>query len=225
MIMHLAEHLEIPLRDRNGLLLAAGYAPAYPERPLESVDMAPVRQALERFLRTHEPYPALVIDRHHNLLAGNDALTTLTAGVAPELLEAPANALRVALHPEGMARRTVNLAEWSAHVLQRLRREVRMTADPQLQALYDELKGYPGVEHEPPGEAPASSEIVVPLRLRDQDGSELAFFGTITTFGTPADITLAEVAVEAFYPANARTAMRLLGDIGAVMAPGASSDA
>ena len=143
-----------------------------------------------------------MIDRHHNLLAGNDALTTLTAGVAPELLEAPANALRVALHPEGMARRTVNLAEWSAHVLQRLRREVRMTADPQLQALYDELKGYPGVEHDPPGDAPASSEIVVPLRLRDQDGSELAFFGTITTFGTPADITLAEVAVEAFYPAN-----------------------
>ena len=95
----------------------------------------------------------------------------------------------------------------------RLRREVRITADPQLQALYDELKGYPGVELDPPGETPPSSEIVVPLRLRDEDGSELAFFGTITTFGTPADVTLAEVAVEAFYPANARTAMRLLGDI------------
>jgi transcriptional regulator with XRE-family HTH domain len=223
MIVHLAAHLEIPLRERNGLLLAAGYAPIYGERPLESAEMAPVRRALDRFLRAHEPFPALVTDRYHNLLTANDALATLTAGVAPELLAAPANALRVALHPDGMAPRTVNLGEWSAHLLHRLRREARITGDAQLQALHDELACYPGVEVQaPPGE-PGASEIIVPLRLRDDTGGELAFFSTIATFGTAIDVTLAEVAVEAFYPANARTAAHLLGDIG-VLAAGAPAD-
>ncbi|MDQ6804036.1 MAG: helix-turn-helix domain-containing protein [Actinomycetota bacterium] len=216
MLLHLAEHLEVPLRERNGLLLAAGFAPLYDERSLDSEEMAPVRQALDRFLRAHEPYPALVIDRHHSLLAANDAVATLTAGVSPELLEPPANALRVALHPQGMAPRTVNLGEWSAHLLERLRREARITGDATLDALYDELASYPGVELLASREAviPAA-EIVVPLRLRDDAGEEHAFFSTIATFGTAVDVTLAEVSVEAFYPANARTAMRLLGDVGA----------
>lgn len=215
MIVHLAEHLEIPLRERNSLLLAAGYAPLYAERSLDAEEMEPVRQALDRFLRAHEPYPALVIDRYHNLLAGNDALAMLTDGVAAELLEPPANALRIALHPRGMAPRTVNLGEWSAHLLGRLRREARITGDAELRSLYDELAGYPGVELEPAHEIVAAAEIVVPLRLRDDAGGELAFFGTLATFGTAVDITLAEVAVEAFYPANAHTAMRLLSDVGA----------
>ncbi len=178
--------------------------------------MAPFRQALDRFLRAHEPYPALVVDRHHNLLAANDAVATLTDGVASELLEPPANALRIALHPQGMASHTVNLAEWSGHLLERLRREARITGDPTLAALHEELVRYPGVEPAlSPETAVRATEIVVPLRLRDAAGEELAFFSTLATFGTAVDITLAEVAVEAFYPANARTATRLLGAIGA----------
>ena len=166
MVLHLAEHLEIPLRERNGLLLAAGYAPLYPERSLDTDEMQPVRQALDRFLRAHEPYPAIVIDRHHNLLASNDALGMLIEGVAPELLEPPANALRIALHPDGMAPRTVNLGEWSAHLLQRLRREARITGDPELDRLHQELASYPGVEPEPPHEPTNGADIVLPLRLR-----------------------------------------------------------
>jgi transcriptional regulator with XRE-family HTH domain len=220
MVMHLAEHLEVPLRERNGLLLAAGYAPLYGEHSFESEEMLPVRQALDRFLRAHEPYPAIVIDRHHNLLAANDALAALTDGVAAELLEPPANALRVALHPRGMAPRTVNFGEWSGHLLGRLRREARITGDQELQSLHRELAGYPGVQSEPLQEAVAAAEIVVPLRLRTDSG-ELAFFSTIATFGTALDITLAEVAIEAFYPANARTAMRLLRDVGATEFPNA----
>ncbi|MBV9049819.1 MAG: helix-turn-helix transcriptional regulator, partial [Solirubrobacterales bacterium] len=121
MVLHLAEELQVPLRERNGLLLAAGYAPAYAERPLDTPDMDSVRQAIDRFLRAHEPYPAVVVDRHHDLVAANDALTLVLEGVSPDLLEPPANALRVALHPRGMAPRTVNLGEWSAHLLARLR--------------------------------------------------------------------------------------------------------
>ena len=145
MVLRLADHLDIPLRERNRLLLAAGYAPLYAERSLEEPEMAPVHQALDRFLRAHEPYPAVVIDRHHNLVSANDALGALLEGVAPALLEPPANALRVALHPDGMAPRTLNLDEWSAHLLHRLRREAALTADPELGRLHDELAGYPGV--------------------------------------------------------------------------------
>jgi transcriptional regulator with XRE-family HTH domain len=213
MVLHLAEHLEVPLRERNGLLLAAGYAPLYGERRLERPEMAPVREALERFLRAHEPYPAVVIDRHYNLVSGNDAVGLLTDGVAPDLLEPPANTLRVTLHPRGMAPRIVNLEEWSGHLLHRLRRQASVTGDPALERLHEELSAYPGVSTEAPEEI-SGAEIVLPLRLREGDG-ELAFFGTVSTFGTAMDITLAELSIEAFYPANARTATRLLRDIGA----------
>jgi transcriptional regulator with XRE-family HTH domain len=214
MVIRLSEELEVPLRGRNALLLAAGYAPVYAERPLDAPEMEPVRQAIDRFLRAHEPYPAVVVDRHHNLLAANDALELLLAGVAPELLEPPANGMRIALHPDGMAPRTLNLAEWSAHLLHRVRREVQITQDPELATLYEELAGYPGVRVDPQRPETHPSDILLSLRLLDTDGSsELAFFSTLSTFGTAADITLAELAIEAFYPANARTAMRLLRDI------------
>jgi transcriptional regulator with XRE-family HTH domain len=214
MVLHLAEHLEVPLRDRNGLLLAAGYAPVYAQRELETPEMEPVRQALDRFLRAHEPFPAVVVDRHYDLVSSNDAVALLTDGVAPSLLEPPANALRITLHPEGMAPRIANLGQWSAHLLQRLRRQAAVTGDPELERLYDELSSYPGVSTDAAPDDGA--EIVLPLRLRDGDGEgELSFFSTISTFGTAVDITLAELAIEAFYPANARTAARLLHDIGA----------
>jgi hypothetical protein len=176
--------------------------------------MGAVKEALDRFLRAHEPYPAVVVDRYHNLIAANDALDLLLAGVAPDLLEPPANGMRIALNPRGMAPRTLNLPEWSAHLLQRVRREAHITGDPRLAELYDELVSYPGVRVTPwEGELQAA-DIVLPLRLLDTDGeSELAFFSTLSTFGTAADITLSELAIEAFYPANAHTAMRLLRDI------------
>jgi len=214
MVLHLAEQLDVPLRERNGLLLAAGYAPEYTERSLDTQEMELVRQALDRFLRAHEPYPAVVVDRHYGLVAANDAVGVLTAGVAPELLEPPANALRITLHPEGMAPRVANLEEWSAHLLQQVRRQASITADLELERLHDELAGYPGVSLQAPHGEGSGRAILLPLRLRDGK-QELEFFSTISTFGTPVDITLAELSIEAFYPANARTAARLLHDIGA----------
>jgi transcriptional regulator with XRE-family HTH domain len=209
MVLHLADRLDIPLRERNRLLLAAGFAPVFGERSLEEEEMRPVREALERFLAAHEPYPAVVVDRHWNLVLANRAVALLVEGVAPELLEPPANALRVTLHPDGMARRIVNLAQWSGHLLHRLRREIALTGDEQLDRLYAELAAYPGVSHEPEApEATASAEILVPLQLRRGD-AELALFSTVTTFGTALDVTLAELAVEAFYPANGETAAAL----------------
>jgi transcriptional regulator with XRE-family HTH domain len=209
MVLHLAERLEIPLRERNALLLAAGYAPAYGERPLDSEELAPVREALQRFLRAHEPYPALVLDRHMNLVLANDAVDGLTDGIAPELLEPPANALRATLHPEGMAPRILNFADWSAHLIHRLRREIAVTGDPVLEALLAELLEYPGVVAEPPpAESLAAAGIVLPLELRHGEG-RLSFFSTVTTFGTAADVTLAELSVEAFYPADEETAAAL----------------
>ncbi|HEY4828229.1 MAG TPA: helix-turn-helix transcriptional regulator, partial [Solirubrobacteraceae bacterium] len=214
MVLRLAEHLDIPLRERNRLLLAAGYAPLYVARSLEEPAMAPVHLALDRFLRAHEPYPAVVLDRHYNLVSSNDAVGVLTAGVAPDLLAPPANALRVTLHPEGMAPQIVNLTEWSAHLLHRLRRQAALTADPELERLHEELSSYPGVSVETPAEDASGSEILLPLRMRAGD-RELVFFSTISTFGTPVDITLSELMIEAFYPANAATATYLLEGIAA----------
>jgi transcriptional regulator with XRE-family HTH domain len=213
-VARLAETLEIPLRERNTMLLAAGYAPLYGERPLAAEEMAPVRTALDRFLRAHEPYPALVVDRRHELVAANDALLSLTAACAPELLEPPANAIRIALHPQGMAQFTLNLPEWSSLLLARLRREAAVTADPELERLHEEVSSYPGVTAEHAAAAHSGADVAVPLRLR-VDGAELAFLSTISTFGTPVDVTLSELAIEAFYPADAPTAMRLLADVGA----------
>ena len=213
MILRLAEELEVPLRERNPLLLAAGYAPVYTERPLEAPEMETVREALDRFLRAHEPYPAIVVDRYHHLVASNDALDLLLDGVAPELLEPPANGMRIALHPDGMAPRTLNLPEWSAHLLHRVSRQAQITGDPELTKLYEELIRYPGVEMAAVHAELQSNDIVLPLRLSDPEGGELAFFSTLSTFGTAVDITLSELAIEAFYPANAQTALRLLRSV------------
>jgi transcriptional regulator with XRE-family HTH domain len=209
MVLHLAERLEVPLRERNALLLAAGYAPIYGERSLADDDMALAREALDRFLAAHMPYPALVLDRTSTIVAANDAIAPLLEGVAPWLLEPPANGLRITLHPEGMAPRIANLPEWSAHLLHRLARRASITGDESLEQLYAELAAYPGVRSEAPAHDVAA-EIVLPLRLRSAAG-ELAFICTETTFGTAVDVTLAELSLEAFYPADDATARRYTG--------------
>jgi transcriptional regulator with XRE-family HTH domain len=202
MVLHLSDQLEVPLRDRNQLLLAAGFSPAFAERPLEAQEMSPVREALDRILKGHEPYPAVVVDRWWNLAGANAGIAMFTAGVAPRLMEPPVNALRVTLHPDGMAPRIRNLPEWRAHLLDRLRRQVAVTNDDRLAALYAEISDYPGGEESLPAHEPG---IAVPLRVDD-----LSFFSTISTFGTAVDITLAELAIEAFFPADEATSDYLL---------------
>jgi len=210
LLLHLAEHLDVPLRDRNTLLVAAGYAPVYGETGLDDDSMAPVRDALDTILRGHEPYPAVIVDAHWNLVAANAALGALLDGVAPQLLEPPVNALRVSLHPEGMAPRIENLGEWSAHLLERLQRQIAMSGDSALIELRDELARYPGVVDRTPPDDDVVSMLFVPLRLRATASAEaLAFFSTVATFGTALDITLAELSIESFFPADEATANAL----------------
>jgi transcriptional regulator with XRE-family HTH domain len=205
MVLLLADQLDVPLRDRNHLLLAAGYAPVYGRRALDHPDMAPVRDAIDRLLRGHEPFPAAVVDRTWNLVAANHGIGLLTQGVAAHLLEPPANALRLALHPEGMAPRIANLAEWRAHLLDGVNRQFALTGDPALAELHEELRGYPGGGDDACHRLPAEADIFVPLRLRSPYG-ELSFFGTVATFGTAVDANVAELAIESFFPADAATA-------------------
>lgn len=204
LLLHLAAHLDIPLRERNALLLAAGYAPVYGHRPLDDAAMAPVRAALDVVLRGHEPFPAVVVDRHWDLVAANAAaLGVLAGGVDPALLAPPANVLRASLHPDGLAPRIANLDQWSAHLVARLRREVDLYGDPALVALLEELCGYPGVVADPPPEDPAS-RLFVRLELRTETGA-LRFFSTVATFGTARDVTVEELAIESFFPADRAT--------------------
>lgn len=203
MVLRLAEQLAVPLRDRNVLLQAAGFARVFPERPLDDPALQIARQAVDQVLAGHEPYPALAVDRHWTLIAANDATMRLVTGVDPALLQPPVNVLRLALHPSGMAPRTANLAEWRAHLLARLGHQIQISGDPVLVRLLGELRNYPapdGPDHEVDAAA-----FVVPFRLITDTGI-LAFFSTVTVFGTPLDITLSELAVEAFYPADATTA-------------------
>ncbi|WP_243859756.1 helix-turn-helix domain-containing protein [Amycolatopsis arida] len=211
MVLLLCAHLDVPLRERNQLLLAAGYAPVYAEHALTAPELAAVRDAVRGLLRGHEPYPAVVVDRKWNLVEANSSIAVLVDGVAPALLEPPVNVLRATLHPNGMAPRIANLGEWRAHLLGRLRREVDVTADPDLTDLLRELRGYPCAEPVPEVLAPNPGDLVVPLRFR-YGGIELAFFSTVATFGTPLDVTLAELSIESFFPANAATAAVLRGD-------------
>jgi hypothetical protein len=201
MVVRLAERLDVPLRETNHLLLAAGYAPAYPDSGTED---SAVRAALRHVLAGYEPYPALVVDRHWEMLDANAGVALLLEGVAPEQLEPPVNALRLALHPEGVAPRILNLAEWRAHILARLRRQVAATHDPQLATLLTELRAYPGEEVE----LHAPDEIIVPLRIA-HDGGELRFMSIVTTFGTPLDASLQDLSIEAFLPADDATSERL----------------
>jgi transcriptional regulator with XRE-family HTH domain len=202
MIIRLAQQLDVPLRERNVLLLSGGYAPAYPDNGLAGPPMSAVHDAIEHVLRAHEPFPALVIDAHWDLVAANDAVPMLTHGAAPALLEPPVNVLRLSLHPEGMAARIVNLAEWRAHLLHRLDRNIESAADPALIALRDELAAYPSP---PPATRPETSAILVPLRVLVH-GTVLSLFSTTTVFGAPREVTLSELAIESFYPADPATA-------------------
>jgi len=209
MVLHLADRLDVPLRARNQLLLAAGYAPAYGERPLGHPDMAALRAALDAVLAGYDPFPAVVVDRRWDLVTGNRAVDQLLIGVDPALLEPPVNVLRLSLSPAGLAPRIVNLAQWRTHVLHRLAREARLTGDPALGALHSELAAMPG------GLDPAPPDgIAVPLRLRTDD-AELCFLSTVTTFGTAVDVTAAELTVEAFLPADAATRQALSALAGA----------
>ena len=210
LVLHLAEHLEVPLRERNALLLAAGYAPAYAERALGDDAMAPVRDALERLLKGHEPFPAVAVDRQWELVAGNGPAIAMLEGVATELLAPPANTLRISLHPDGLAPRIENLAEYSSHLLGLVAREAAATGDPALVALHEELASYPGVDADPRPHDPADS-LFVPLRLRTPDGRAIhTFFSTIARFGTALDVTVAELAIESFFPAVDESARALL---------------
>jgi transcriptional regulator with XRE-family HTH domain len=211
MVLRLAEQLEVPLRERNDLLLSAGYAPAYAETPVDAPHMAAVRDALRQVLTGHEPYPAVVVDRRWNLVDANRSVQFFMDQVPPELLTPPINVLRASLHPNGMAPRIVNLAEWRRHLLERLRRQIELTSDAELAELYAELRAYPGDEGEPPEPPlPERSAVVAPLRLRHGEG-ELAFFSIVASFGTPIDITVAELAIESFFPADEHTASVLRG--------------
>ena len=208
MILHLAERLEVPLRERNTLLVAAGYAPVFPERPLEDPALQNAREAVALVLAGHEPYPALAIDRHWTLAASNRAVAPLLAGIDPSLLQPPVNVLRLSLHPLGLAPRIVNFAEWRGHLLARLRRQVELTADPAVAELMSELSGYAppgGGAHARPLPERAYGGVVVPFQI-DAGGVTLSFISTTTVFGTPVDVTLSELAIESFFPADPATA-------------------
>jgi hypothetical protein len=210
MVLHLAELLEVPLRERNSLLMAAGFAPMFKEHALSDPELQPARDAVELVLKGHQPYPAVCVDRHWNLVAANEAANYFMTGVAPALLTAPLNVLRATLHPDGMAPRIVNLAQWREHVLSRLRRQVEVSADAVLADLLKELAEYPAPAAPAHAAEPVTSSVpfAVPFRLAT-DAGVLSFISTITVFGTPVDVTLSELALESFFPADAPTAAAL----------------
>ena len=207
MVLLLSEQLEVPLRDRNVILVAAGFAPVFPERSLDDPGMTAARRAVDVILKAHEPYPALVVDLRWNLVAANAAVAPLLEGVDPSLLAGPINVIRLSLHPKGLASRIANLGEWHAHILERLRRQAELTADPGLIALIEEIRGYP----KPPAPDRRPEDyggVAIPFQLMAGD-QMLSMFGTTTVFGTPVDITLSELTLETFFPANAETAEAL----------------
>jgi transcriptional regulator with XRE-family HTH domain len=210
MVLRLAERLEVPLRERNALLVAAGYAPMYRQRSLDDPALASARRAVELVLKGHEPFPALAVDRHWNLVAHNALVPLLMAGAAPELVKPPINVLRLSLHPDGLAPRIANLQQWRAHLLERLQQQIAATGDAALSALHDELAAYPmpKVGHDAPAAGAELANVVVPFQLVTQSGL-LSFISTTTIFGTPVDVTLQELAVESFFPADALTAKAL----------------
>ncbi|MFF7214831.1 helix-turn-helix domain-containing protein [Streptomyces sp. NPDC008238] len=215
MVLRLAEHLDVPVRERNALLIAAGYAPAYPETPLGDPAMHPLREGLDRLLAAYEPYPALVLDGMYDVVAANQGVGALLEGVAPHLLRPPLNAMRVTLHPEGMAPRILNFRQWRGHLLERIERQITMSGHEPLRALYEELMSYPapaGHAEDPAAPAPQDDTEVFPfaLPMRIEHGDRvLSFISTATTFNTPMDVTVSELAVETFLPADPETAAAL----------------
>jgi len=207
MVLRLAERLDVPLRERNTLLTAAGFAPMYGARAWSDPALDAARAAVDLILKGHEPYPALLVDRHWTLIAANRAVATLLVGTDPSLMAPPVNVLRAALHPKGFAPRIENLTQWRAHALGRLARDFELTADPVLGELLKELRDYEGGATNAPAE-PAELQfpgIVVPIKLRT-DAGVLSMFSTTTVFGTATEVTLSELMLEAFYPADESTA-------------------
>jgi transcriptional regulator with XRE-family HTH domain len=208
MVLHLAEQLDVPLRERNNLLVSAGFAPVYAQTALDDPALGAAKEAIDLVLSGHEPYPALAIDRHWNLIAANRSLGVLLDNIDPALLEPPINVLRISMHPNGLGPHIIDADRWREHVLARLQRQIEATADPQLEALHTELREY----QTPPEQFDATGiavhryqHMVIPMRLRTEHGV-LSFLTTTTVFGTPLDVTLAELAIESFYPADAQTA-------------------
>jgi transcriptional regulator with XRE-family HTH domain len=204
MVLRLAERLNVPYRERNALLTAAGYAPMYSVRPLSDPALAAARAAVDLILNGHEPYPALLVDRHWTMLAANRASGAFLAGIDEALLTPPVNALRLTLHPKGLAPRIENLAQWRAHLLARVARDFDLTADPLLDELLKELRAYGRGDGEEHTEL-QHPEVVVPLKLRT-DAGLLSCFSTTTVFGTATEVTLSELVLEAFYPADEQSA-------------------
>ncbi|MFI5684246.1 helix-turn-helix domain-containing protein [Streptomyces sp. NPDC051636] len=214
MVLRLAEHLEVPVRERNALLLAAGYAPHYPETPLDDPALDALRDGMERLIQGYEPYPALVVDATYTVVAANRGIAMLLEGV-PESLMAPApNAMRLTLHPEGLAPRIRNLREWRGHLLAQMERQIALHRSDALRALYEEVAAYP-VPQEAPEEEPAGpvAYFALPMRI-EHEGRTLSFVSSISTFNTPIDVTVAELAIETFLPADPATAKYLHSLVG-----------
>ncbi len=210
MLLGVLEQLKVPFREQNRILLAAGHAPAYPERSLDDPDLTPVRDALDVVLSRHEPYPAVAVDRVWNMVAANSAMLALTESVDidPALLEPPINVMRVGLHPRGLGPLFVNLGDWQAHWLERLERQLAATGDEQLAALIDEIASYSELERDAESEI-AGGEMLGPVRVRTPDGGELSFFGMFASFDTPFEVTTSELAIEFLFPADRATAEKL----------------
>lgn len=205
MVIRLAEGLDVPLRQRNRMLLAAGFAPQYGERSLADPPLGPAMAAVELVLKGHEPYPAFAVDRYWNMVAQNDTVAPFLAGIKDtSLLDPPVNVLRLCLHPKGLAPRIANLAEWKAHILARVKRQNEALADPVIEDLEDELRAYPGGVSQNRIVHNEGTAIAHLLRLRAGD-AVLSFISTITVFGTPLDVTLSELAIESFFPADEQT--------------------
>jgi hypothetical protein len=211
MVLLLAEQLEVPFRERNQMLLAAGHAPVFPERALEDPEMAPVREALDVILNGHEPYPAVVVDRNWNLVAANATMAALADGADPALLEPPVNVMRLGLNPRGLAAGIVNLGEVRAYFIGRLERQVALSADEDLAALLAEVAAYPApaYEHDPASEAAAGNILTPMMRLRIPGAPELSFFFTVASFGTAVEVTASELSIELGFPADTATAEAL----------------
>jgi transcriptional regulator with XRE-family HTH domain len=208
MVLRLAEPLAIPLRERNAILVAAGHAPEFSQRALDDPALRAARAAVDLVLTGHEPFPALAVDRHWTLVASNCAVAPLLGEVDPSLLQPPVNVLRLGLHPGGLASRIANLGEWRAHLFARLQRQIDLTADPGLRELMRELRAYPAPSSTNAGSLRDYGDVVIPFRLATANGV-LSFISTTTIFGTPVDVTLSELALESFFPADGETAEAL----------------
>ncbi|MEW2403099.1 helix-turn-helix transcriptional regulator [Streptomyces sp. NPDC046862] len=211
MVLRLAEHLEVPVRERNGLLLAAGYAPRYSETPLDDPSMDALRQGMERLIQCYEPYPALIVDATYDVLAANRGMAMFLEGVPASLLTPPLNAIRLTLHPEGLAPRIRNLRVWRGHLLDQMTRQIALHRSDALRELYEEVTAYPVPDPDPgehAGGDVSPAHFALPMRI-EHDGQVLSFVSSISTFNTPMDVTVAELAIETLLPADPATAKYL----------------